>query len=126
MTTTLSSKEKSGRGEASFNLKAAMAPALGLIALGILPEYLKVLYGAYTDQLLRAYVTAGYVFLGSVFAGMAVVILRDFTRTGVSETISRARVFGWRPGESYLSGAKKTRGKPTDRTEEDTDSTKES
>lgn len=116
-------EEKPGiSGTSSFAWKTASVPVLGLILIGTLPEYLKSLYSEYTDQLVRAYVMTGYAFLAVVIACIAVMLCLDLAGVRFSRTISRIGVFGWRPGESYLSGTKKAGKEPMDKKEDDKDS----
>ena len=110
MTITQSSQDSGNKS--SFNLKAAMVPAIGLILLGVLPEYLKGIYIEHTDTLMAAYVTAGYIFLGSILAGIGVMTFIDIARMRtrkagkLAETLGSSAAFDWRPGESYLAGKK--------------------
>lgn len=131
-TTHSRSEEKKISMKSSFNLKAAMVPMIGLILIGVLPEYLKNLSIEYTDQLLNAYVTAGYIFLGSVFAGIAIMVLRDSatiwraekTSGGLAESVQKSAVFGWRPGESHLTGKKTGRKESAEKEEENREADK--
>jgi len=52
-------------------------PTLGLILVGVVPPYLKDLYSAYAEQLMKAYVTAGFAFLIAVIGVLSIMVLRD-------------------------------------------------
>jgi hypothetical protein len=70
-------------------------PTLGLIALGVLPEYLKGLYGAFTGKLVEAYVVFGCLFIVMVLGGLSIVVFRD--RAALSHSM---KVFRFRPDET--------------------------
>jgi hypothetical protein len=55
----------------------AAVPTLGLILIGIVPPYLKDLYSAYAEQLMNAYVAAGFAFLITVVGVLSIMVLRD-------------------------------------------------
>jgi hypothetical protein len=70
-----------------FKVSPAAVPTLGLILIGIVPPYLKDLYSAYAEQLMQAYVAAGFVFLIGVVGVLSFMILRDLTSpTGTTKT----------------------------------------
>ena len=70
----------------------AAVPTLGLILIGIVPPYLKDLYGAYAEQLMNAYVAAGFAFLITVVGVLSIMVLRDL----VSPT-QTTKTFRFRP-----------------------------
>jgi hypothetical protein len=71
----------------------AAVPTLGLILIGIVPPYLKDLYGTYAEQLMQAYVTFGYLFMITIFGGLSIMVFRD--RAVLSRTL---KTFKFRPG----------------------------
>ena len=73
------------------------APTLGLIALGVLPGYLKELYGSFAGKLVEAYVVFGCMFIVMVLGGLSVMIFRD--RAALSHSM---KVFRFRPDELSL------------------------
>ena len=55
--------------QAGEDWKPAVAPALALIAVGVLPALLKGLYEPYVADLMSAYVAFGMLFTVAVFGG---------------------------------------------------------
>jgi hypothetical protein len=78
--------------------RGAIAPALALIAIGVLPGMLKGLYESYTDKLMLAYVTFGMLFTVAVFGGLAIMVFRDMSTR-------RQKVFRLAPGEQPVREA---------------------
>jgi len=70
-------------------------PTLGLIAVGVLPEYLKGLYGAFAGKLVEAYVVFACMFIVMVLGGLSIIIFRD--RAALSHSM---KVFRFRPDET--------------------------
>lgn len=75
-------------------LPPATLPTLALILVGVLPGYLSSLYGAYVEKLMEAYVVFGYLFIGSVFVGLSIMIYHE--RSALRRTM---KIFRFRPGE---------------------------
>jgi len=76
-----------------FKFPPATAPTLALILIGILPGYLKDLYGPYAELLMQAYVTFGYLFMIPVIGGLSIMVFRE--RAVLSRTM---KTFKFRPG----------------------------
>jgi len=91
--------EKDGRKAGSVvkageNWRPAIVPALGLIAVGVLPPLLKGLYEPYVGNLVTAYVAVGMLFIVAVVGGLSLMIYRD--RAALSHHV---KVFRFRPAE---------------------------
>ena len=67
-------------------------PALALIAVGVLPPFLKVLYEPYAANLVTAYVSAGMLFTVAVLGGLSLMVFRDLSSR-------RQKVFRLAPSE---------------------------
>ena len=78
--------------------RPAVAPALGLIALGVLPGLLKGLYEQYTASLVAGYVSLGMFFLVAVIGGLSLMVFRDLSSR-------RTKVFRLLPDEEYAPEA---------------------
>jgi len=91
----LQSKSKGGEMVKEGSYWSYAAPTLGLVALGILPGYLKELYGSFAGKLVEAYVVFGCAFIVMVLGGLSVMIFRD--RAALSHSM---KVFRFRPDET--------------------------
>jgi len=78
--------------------RPAVVPALGLIALGVLPGLLKGLYEQYTANLVVGYVSLGMLFLVAVIGGLSLMVFRDLSSR-------RTKVFRLLPDEEPVPEA---------------------
>jgi len=78
--------------------RPAVMPALGLIALGVLPGLLKGLYEQYTANLVVGYVSLGMLFLVAVIGGLSLMVFRDLSSR-------RTKVFRLLPDEELVPEA---------------------
>ena len=96
----LQSKSKGGEMVKGGTYWSYVVPTLGLIAVGVLPGYLKELYGAFASKLVEAYVVFGCMFIVMVLGGLSVMIFRD--RAALSHSM---KVFRFRPDETVSDTA---------------------
>jgi hypothetical protein len=88
-------KSKDGETVKGGTYWSYVAPTLGLVALGVLPEYLKGFYGSFAGKLVEAYVVFGCLFIVMVLGGLSVMVYRD--RAALSHSM---KVFRFRPDEA--------------------------
>ncbi len=90
-------KEVLGAVESRTNWKPALAPALALIAIGVVPGMLKGLYAPYVGSLMAAYVASGLLFISLVLVGLGVMVFRDLSAR-------KTKIFRLAPSEQPARG----------------------